>query len=46
MSTKKVRFLMVVPVENYDYVKQEVTANIIDKEEDLFFVLKANFDKK
>ena len=36
VSTKEVRFPIVVKVEGDDYIKREVTANIIEKEEELF----------
>ena len=36
MSTREVRFPIVIRMENDDYIKREVTANIIEKEEELF----------
>ena len=36
LSTKEVKFPIVVKVEDGDYIKREVVANIVDKEEELF----------
>ena len=36
MSTKEVKFPIVVEEEDRDYIKREVVANIVDKEEELF----------
>ena len=36
MSRKEIRFQIVIRVENDDYIKREMTANIIENEEELF----------
>ena len=36
LSMKDVKFSIVVKVEDDDFVKREVTTNILDKEEELF----------
>ena len=36
LSTKEVKFPIVVKVEDGDYIRREVVANIVDKNEELF----------
>ena len=36
LSTKEVKFPLIVKVEDGDYIKREVVANIVEKEEELF----------
>ena len=36
LSTKEVRFPIIVKIEDRDYIKRDVVANIVKKEEELF----------
>ena len=45
MSIKEVKFPFIIKVDNGDYIKREIIANVIEKEEDLFLCRLKNLKK-
>ena len=37
LSTKEIKFPIKIKIEDGDYIKREVTANVVDKEQELFW---------